>query len=105
MSLNKQMMLESRFEAAYARGVIRSSFVAPPSAWTKVGGQLERLIEMRYLDAPTPLAPYRELLVRSGMLEAVREKVLFPFVLPKKISMEAKSCGEPNAYWDPERQL
>ncbi len=31
--------LESCFEAAYARGVIRSSFVAPPSAWTKVGGQ------------------------------------------------------------------
>jgi hypothetical protein len=35
------------------------------------------------------------------MLEAVRETVLYPFVLPKKITIEAKSCGEPNAYWDP----
>jgi Putative metallopeptidase len=59
------------------------------------------LIEIRYLDGPTPLAPYRELLIRSGILEAVREKVLFPFVVPKKITMEAKPCGEPNAYWDP----
>ena len=50
--------------------------------------------------APGPLAPYRQLLVRSGMLEAVRETVLYPFVLPKKITIEAKSCGEPNAYWD-----
>jgi hypothetical protein len=58
-------------------------------------------IDIHYLDAPTLLAPYRELLVRSGILEAVRQKVLFPFVLPKKIAMEAKSCGEPNAYWDP----
>jgi hypothetical protein len=36
-SLNKQMMLESCFEAAYARRVIRSSFAAPPSAGAEVG--------------------------------------------------------------------
>jgi hypothetical protein len=67
---------------------------------SKSSDKSHELIEIRHLDAPGPLAPYRQLLVRSGMLEAVRETVLYPFVLPKKITIEAKSCGEPNAYWD-----
>jgi Putative metallopeptidase len=60
------------------------------------------LVEIRYLDAPPHLAPYRALLVRAGMLEAVRNKLLLPFALPTKIIMEAKVCSEPNAYWDSE---
>jgi hypothetical protein len=92
---NRVLKPHMRGASSAARSLLRR-LLGPKSADTS-----NDLIEIRYLDAPTPLASYRELLVRSGILEAVREKVLFPFVLPKKIAMEAKSCGEPNAYWDP----
>jgi hypothetical protein len=63
-------------------------------------------IDIEYGDAPPQLAAFRGALMKVGILEAVRDFAAENFKFPEPITIEAKSCQEPNAYWDPaERRL
>jgi hypothetical protein len=42
----------------------------------------------------------RELLKDSGLLEAVAAEISGTFRLPRVLTITAKKCGEPNAFWD-----
>jgi hypothetical protein len=44
----------------------------------------------------------RDLLKESELLEAVAEEIGGAFRLPRKLTIVAKQCGEPNAFWDSE---
>lgn len=44
----------------------------------------------------------RALLKDSELLEAVASVITETFRLPRDITVNAKQCGEPNAFWDPE---
>jgi hypothetical protein len=44
----------------------------------------------------------RDLLKDSGLLEGVAEELNGVFRLPRALTISAKKCGEPNAFWDPE---
>jgi hypothetical protein len=57
-----------------------------------------------YGDAPAPLTPYREVLRTLGLLELVRDFAAQNFVFSRRIAIEARTCGEPNAYWDPQER-
>jgi Putative metallopeptidase len=59
-------------------------------------------VEIRYSEAPAALAPYRDALVQVRALERVRDLLVDNFTVPKRVTIEAKSCGEPNAYWAPD---
>ena len=50
------------------------------------------------------LAPIRDLLKTVGLLETLRDFVVRNFAFPRKLTFEAKTCGEPNAWWDPARR-
>lgn len=58
-------------------------------------------IDINYSSSPPELASYRQVLMSVGLLEAVRDFGSENFALPRSLTIEAKSCGEPNAYWDP----
>ena len=60
----------------------------------------EARIDVNYGAASGDLAPYRDVLKTVGLLEVVREFVVRNFTLPRRITFEAKACGEPNAWWD-----
>jgi hypothetical protein len=83
------------------RGSSRPSFwerlVAPRS---RLFGQAESSVGVTYGDAPAPLAPYGEVLRTLGLLELVRDFAAQNFVFSGRIAIEARACGEPNAYWD-----
>ena len=57
-----------------------------------------------YADAPPDLAPYRDLMRTMRLLEEVREFAAKTFAFPQPTTIEAKACGEPNAYWDPQER-
>lgn len=41
-----------------------------------------------------------------GPLEEVRDLTAKNFIFPHRITLKAKTCGEPNAHWDPrERRI
>src|SRR3954453_5385587 len=65
-----------------------------------VSGPLETRIEVNYGAASGDLAPCRDVLKTVGLLEIVRDFVVRNFALPRRITFEAKTCGEPNAWWD-----
>jgi len=44
----------------------------------------------------------RRLLQESELLEGVAEGVTTTFSLKRPLTIRARACGEPNAYWDPE---
>jgi hypothetical protein len=59
-----------------------------------------------YGDAPDAVKPIRSFLIRLGLLETVRDYAVQNFAFRPGIRLEAASCGEPNAWWDPqERKL
>ena len=59
---------------------------------------------INYADAPPDLAPYRDLARTLRLLEEVRDFAAKNFTFPSPITLEAKTCGEPNAYWDPQER-
>src|SRR3954471_16458401 len=69
-----------------------------------VSGPLETRIDVSYGAASGDLAPYRDVLKTVGLLEIVRDFVVRNFALPRRITFAAKTCGEPNAWWDPGRR-
>lgn len=72
---------------------------------------LERLLDLTprskdrvivdYSEATGKTELYREVLKTAGILELVRDFVEKNLAFPKRIFLEGKACGEPNAYWDP----
>ncbi len=44
----------------------------------------------------------KALLEESGLLEAMASEFTGIFRLPRNLTIAAKACGEPNAFWDPE---
>lgn len=63
-------------------------------------------IAVSYGDATGQNAAYRDALKAVGALELVRDFAERNLVFPKRLVLEAKTCGEPNAYWDPrERRI
>ncbi len=64
------------------------------------------IMPVTYGEAPENLKPIRSFLVRLGLLETVRDYAVQNFAFRPGILLEAASCGEPNAWWDPqERKL
>jgi hypothetical protein len=61
-------------------------------------------VAINYGDAPGDLAPYRDMLKTIGLLEEVRDFATQNFVFPQRITIEARTCGEPNAFWYPEER-
>jgi putative metallopeptidase DUF4344 len=57
-------------------------------------------IEIVYREAKPPMVVFRDVLMKVGVLEAVRDFAQDSFVLPQRLKIEAESCDEPNAYWD-----
>jgi Putative metallopeptidase len=55
-------------------------------------------------DASGDLAPYRDMLKTIGLLEEIRDFAAQNFVFPQRIAIEARTCGEPNAFWYPEER-
>ena len=47
---------------------------------------------------------YRDMLKTIGLLEEVRDFTAQNFVFPQRITLEAKTCGEANAFWYPEER-
>jgi Putative metallopeptidase len=66
-----------------------------------VAGPPETRIDVNYGAASGDLAPFRDMLKTVGLLEIVRDFVVRNFTLPRSVTFEAKTCGEPNAWWDP----
>jgi len=63
-------------------------------------------VDVVYAEAPARLAVFREALINVGALEAVRDFASANFAFPVRVTIEAKTCGEPGAYWyQPERRL
>jgi hypothetical protein len=46
--------------------------------------------------------PERDLLKESGLLEGIATEMTAAFQLPRNLTISAKTCGEPNAFWDSE---
>ena len=82
-----------------------------PSFWERLFTPRARLsakpassVEIAYGDAPGGLAPYRDLLRTIRPLEEVRDFATRNFDLPRRLTIEAKACGEPDAFWDPQER-
>jgi hypothetical protein len=60
------------------------------------------VMPVSYGEAPDNLKPVRSFLVRIGLLETVRDYAVQNFTFRSGIRLEAISCGEPNASWDPQ---
>lgn len=55
------------------------------------------IIQTRY-----EAGPWRDLLREIELLELVAESLSYEYNLPRGLTMVAESCGEANAFWDPE---
>jgi hypothetical protein len=81
---------------------------ARPSFWERLISPRARLfglpessVSINYGDAPAGSAPYRDMAKAVGLLDEVRDFAARNFAFPRPVTIEAKTCGEPNAYWDP----
>ncbi|MCC2651542.1 MAG: hypothetical protein K0Q60_1705 [Microvirga sp.] len=83
-----------RSSAPRARSFLRRLLRLP------AGSAAQDQIQVRYRDAPAPLAPYRQVLVSVGLLETVSSFASQNLDLSGNLALEARSCGEANAYWD-----
>ncbi len=61
-------------------------------------------IDIVYRDAPPRMSVFRDVLMKVGVLEAVRDFAAENFAFPQRLKIEAESCEEPNAYWDPDKR-
>jgi len=93
-------LLEPHFRAS-SRPSFWERLITPRA---RLLGKPESSVAIDYGDAPDTLAPYRAMLKTIGLLEEVRDFTAKNFVFPRLITIEAKTCGEPNAYWDPEER-
>ena len=64
----------------------------------RADGAREVPIEVRY----GPGGAWRDILAESELLEYVAETLSYNFSLDPGLVLEAASCGEPNAFWDPQ---
>jgi hypothetical protein len=79
------------------------------ASWVKVvephvlddGEKPSKRITVTY-GAPGEYRSERDLLKESGLLEAIAEEMTTAFRLPRNLTISAKKCGEPNAFWDSE---
>jgi hypothetical protein len=70
------------------------------------GPQRREYVEVSYAEAPPRLAVFKEALINVAVLETVRDFATANFAFSKRVTIEAKSCGEAGAYWkEPERHL
>ena len=90
--------------AAFARVVPALVLGAPHHAPRAPFRNARSSVAINYGDAPGDLAPYRDMLKTIGLLEEVRDFTAKNFVFPQRITIEAKTCGEPNAFWYPEER-
>jgi hypothetical protein len=90
--------------AAFARVVPAFVLGAPHHARARRFGMPQSSVAINYRDAPGDLAPYRDMLKTIGLLEEVRDFTAQNFVFPQRITLEAKTCGEANAFWYPEER-
>ncbi|WP_256377433.1 DUF4344 domain-containing metallopeptidase [Roseibium sp. TrichSKD4] len=65
-------------------------------------GEKGNKISVVYEPAPEDLKEVADLFQESGLLEQVAGEMDDTFELPEKITYKAQSCGEMNAFWDPE---
>jgi hypothetical protein len=65
-----------------------------------LGPQRRDWVEVSYTDAPPYLTAFRDALIDVAVLEAVRDFANMNFVFSERVTIEAKSCGEANAFWD-----
>ena len=71
-----------------------------------IGPEGRGRVDVVYADAPAQLTVFREALINVGALETVRGFATANFAFPTSVTIEAKTCGEPDAYWyQPERRL
>lgn len=71
-----------------------------------IGPEARGLVDVIYADAPARLKVFREALINVAVLETVRDFATANFAIPTRVTIEAKTCGEPDAYWhQPERRL
>ena len=59
-------------------------------------------ITFNYGETTPELQPYRAVLENNEMLQFVAQYLLNTLNLPKEISVTAETCGEANAFYDPE---
>ncbi|MBO6903227.1 MAG: hypothetical protein JJ864_17960 [Rhizobiaceae bacterium] len=65
----------------------------------------ETPVTITYEEVSQPdLAVYAEAFREAGLLELAKELIADAFVLEKGIAFQMTSCGEPNAFWDPEER-
>ena len=69
---------------------------------TRVLGKPPSSVAINYGDAPGPLEPFREIAKALRLLEIVSDFAAKSFNFPRLLTIEAKTCGEPNAFWDPQ---
>ncbi|MBO6539653.1 MAG: hypothetical protein JJ969_09670 [Rhizobiaceae bacterium] len=63
-------------------------------------------VEIVYEEVSQPdLAVYAEAFRDAGMLELAKELAADAFLLEAGIRFQMASCGEPNAFWDPQERL
>ena len=63
-------------------------------------------VEITYGEVSRPdLAVYAEAFREAGMLELAKELAADAFLLEAGIGFQMASCGEPNAFWDPQERL
>lgn len=65
-----------------------------------LGPQRREYVDVSYADAPPRLAGFKEALINVALLEAVRDFAAANFAFSERVTIEAKSCGEANAYWN-----
>ena len=84
---------------------------AQPSFWERLFfsrmralGKPPSPVAINYREAPGPLEPFREIARTLRLLEIVRDFAARSFDFPRPLTIEAKTCGEPNAFWDPQER-
>ena len=81
-------------------------------SWSKVlephiladGQRFSHSIKVIYEPPPDELKDAADLLKITGSLESIAKDVATSFKLPHNLTLVARACGEPNAYWDPEKR-
>jgi hypothetical protein len=84
---------------------------AQPSFWERLIAPRTRLLgtppstlAINYGEAPGSLEPFREIAKTLRLLEIVRDFTAKNFNFPRPLTVEAKTCGVANAFWDPQER-
>lgn len=83
---------------------------AKPSFWERLFAPRGRAtagatpIAVSYGEAAGGLAPFRQAMQSMRLLEEVARFAGQSLAFPRPLTIEARLCGDPNAYWDPQRR-